>query len=195
MDTGNMNNNYPTIHVINLPERTDRLIAFDKEATSQGIKSYKRWLGIKAQFSFNGIRQSHQKIVQFAKDADLPFVTIAEDDVCFLGPGAFDYYISRIPDDYDIYLGGIFDGEILPDNTVKNGDFSGLTLYTVHQRFYDTFLSIRNVGHLDRLLKGMGKYVVCNPIIVSQHSGWSDNHNKIYTNYNDRLKGRKLWNG
>ena len=63
------------------------------------------------------------------------------------------------------------------DRTVKR--FAGLTLYVVHQRFYETFLQLPDDKHLDQALDNKGKYVVCDPMIITQHDGYSDNHKKI----------------
>src|SRR5574338_29290 len=119
-------------------------------------------------------------------------VLIAEDDFKLLGAGAYQYFLNNVPDDYDIYLGGIMDGSI-DENNIVTDFFCGLTLYMVHERFYDKFLSIHKFGNLDRLLAGMGKFVVCNPMVVSQHGGYSDNKKQIVQSYDQKLIGRNLW--
>ncbi|MFA7290368.1 MAG: hypothetical protein WC055_15950, partial [Melioribacteraceae bacterium] len=105
-----------------------------------------------------------------AKEAGMKEILIAEDDFKLLGYGSYEYFLNNKPDDYDIYLGGIMDGTIGEDNCVKDF-FCGLSMYMVHERFYDKFLNIHKFGNLDRLLVGMGKFVVCNPMVVSQHGG------------------------
>lgn len=185
------------LNIIHLKEREDRLPNLNRELFSQGIKSHILWPGFKSKFAFSGIRRAHQNIISHAKEHDLPYITIAEDDIKFLGEGAWDYYISKMPDPstFDIYLGGIMNGEIEPDGTVKDGYFTGLTLYTMSQRFYDTFLKIREVGNIDALLRGRGKFVVCDPIVVTQYGGYSDNKGQIVESYDNRLHGRNLWKG
>ena len=84
---------------------------------------------------------------------------IAEDDIQFAAPGAFQYLKEQQPVEYDIYLGSISYGRIGNDNRVI--DFSGLLLYQVHSRFYDCFLSIQSQNHLDRSLNGKGVFFVC----------------------------------
>lgn len=84
-------------------------------------------------------------------------------------------------------------GQILPDNSLKENYFTGLTLYVMSNKFYDTFLSIRSAGHIDALLRGVGKYYVCHPMIVSQHGGKSDSNGNIVPSYDHMLKGRDLW--
>lgn len=185
------------LHIIHLLEREDRMQKLNKELYSQGIFSYQIHPGVRHKFSFEGIRRAHQNIVRKAQAESLPYITIAEDDIMFLGAGAYDYYISQMPEDldsFDLYLGGIMNGEILEDNTVEDGYFTGLTLYTITQKFYDKFLSIRSVGNIDALLRGRGRYIVCNPMVVSQHGGYSDNKERIVESYNERLIGRNLYN-
>lgn len=183
------------LNIIHLPEREDRYAKLQKELQRQGIEDYKIWPGIRSNFSFNGIREAHQNIVRDAKHRNIPFVIIAEDDIMFLGEGAYDYFTRNIPhvDHFDVYLGGIMWGDILPDNTLQGGWFTGFTLYVMSNKFYDTFLSIRGVGHIDALLRGKGKYFVCNPMVVSQHGGLSDSNGFIVPSYDHMLKGRNLW--
>ena len=180
-----------TLNIINMPHRTDRKVSAYREIKEQCIIDYEFRLGIKTQFNFNGVRRAHQNVVMMAKQKELPYVIIAEDDIKFLGKEAWLYYFRNMPKDFDLYLGGIMSGDI-EDGVVK-GSFSGLTLYTVHKRFYDTFLSIQSTGHLDRLLADKGRYVVCDPMVVSQHGGYSDNHEKVIESYDKRLINRKLF--
>lgn len=184
------------LNIIHLTEREDRLSLLNKEMAEQNIMEYTMWEGVRDRlFSFRGIRKAHQQIIANAKKHDLPYVTVAEDDIKFLGAGAYNYYLSQIPnpETFDIFLGGIMNGEILPDNTVKEGYFTGLTLYTMSHRFYSAFLSIRATGNIDALLRGRGRFIVCNPIVVSQHGGYSDNKQRIVKSYDEILKGKNLW--
>jgi len=183
------------LHIIHLPEREDRMATLNKELYSQGIFAYQIHPGVRHKFSFEGIRRAHHNIVKIAQHQKLPYITIAEDDIMFLGPGAYDHYIHNMPDfeDFDLYLGGIMNGEILEDNSVEDGYFTGLTLYTIPAHFYETFLSIRSVGNIDALLRGHGRYVVCDPMVVTQYGGYSDNKERIVPSYNEQLKGRNLW--
>lgn len=72
-----------------------------------------------------------------------------------------------------MYLGGIYYGRIKDDNSVS--DFAGTMLYKIHQKFYDTFLSINEEIDIDRALAGKGRFIVCNPFVAIQHEGFSDN--------------------
>ena len=179
------------INFIHLPQRKDRLNSLKKEVQEQNISEYRLWNGIiDLEITARGISKAHKQIVLYAKDNNMPQILIAEDDVHFTEKGAFDFFLENKPSDYDLYLGGVYFGKLMSNNTVE--DFSGLTCYAVHARFYDKFLSIPENIHLDRALKGFGKYVVCNPFAVIQHNGFSDNTN-TFTNYDHFIKGRKLF--
>ena len=142
-------------NIIHTSRRMDRLVLLQKEMDCQNITNYKIWEGeIHPAATLVGIALSHKKIVQWAKNNNLPECLIFENDIMFTAPGAFDFYLSKKPIDYDLYLGGIYCGNIKRDNTVD--DFCGLHCYIVNSRFYDTFLEV-GFGNLDRELKGKGK--------------------------------------
>jgi hypothetical protein len=119
----------------------------------------------------------------------LPEVCIMEDDCFFFASGAWEYYLSKKPEDFDIYLGNVFHG-LNEDNTTD--DWCGMTLYVIRQRFYPTFLNLPDMNHIDRSLAGKGKYIVCDPMVCSQRAGFSDNklHWDSYERY---LEGKRLF--
>lgn len=179
------------LNIIHLEHRKDRLELLQKELAEQGIYQYKIWDGIwDRKQPCKGISKSHKQIVKFACDNKLPSIMIAEDDLKFTATGAFQYFLQNEPPDYDLYLGGIYYGNIKKDNTVD--DFAGLTLYRIHQRFYNTFLSIPEETDLDRSLHLKGKFVVCDPFVVFQQNGFSDNKG-AHCNYEIYLRDRKLF--
>ena len=179
------------VNVINLESRKDRWGHFESQAKEQNIQ-YKRWDGVLHITPFVGISIAHKRIIQHAKDNKLESVCVCEDDIEFSSPGAYDYFLKNIPEEYSMYLGCVYHGEIKADNTVL--DFSSLTLYVVHHSFYDKFLSASPKMHLDRALKMMGKFVVCDPFVCKQIDGYSDNSKKI-TDYNNKYMGqRKFFN-
>ena len=169
-----------TIHIIHLPHRNDRYKLLLKELESQHIKDFRIWEGIvDTEIISRGISRAHKQIVRHAKALQLPDVLIAEDDLHFTAPGAFQYFLDNKPVDYDIYLGGITWGWIGENNEVN--DFSGITLYMVNENFFDRFLSIPADKDLDRQLRHKGKFIVCNPMVVIQHDGFSDNHKRYFS--------------
>lgn len=181
------------LHILHLSNRIDREKSFKKELKEQNISDYKVWEGIiDAHTPCRGISKAHKQIVKFALDNSFPEILIAEDDLKFTSKGAFDFFIKNKPTDFDIYLSGIYSGEINADNEVK--DFSGLTFYIINQRFFGTFLSMPENENIDRCLSNKGKFIVCNPFTVIQYNGFSDNV-KRYCNYDTYLKGRDLFEG
>jgi hypothetical protein len=68
----------------------------------------------------------------------------------------------------------IYSGDI--ENGLVRNFMAGLTLYTVHNRFYDKYLALPSMNHIDRLL-GMianeNEFVVCDPFVCYQSDGWS----------------------
>lgn len=177
--------------------RHERKILFEQEIEKLNLSLFfdcEIWEGVHDTTSIaKSINLSHKQIVQSAKDCGYNAVTIVEDDFKATHPNSLNFYQKNMPQDYDIYLGGIYVGDILPDNIVK--EFSALHFYTVHSRFYDTFLSLSDDGHIDRLLGGLGKYVVCNPMPFIQHNGiYSSNSQKI-EDYTTLLEKYNLYNG
>lgn len=139
---------------------------------------------------FRGINLAHKQVIIFAKHQGLPMVCISEDDFKLTAPGAWEYFLDNIPNDFDVYLSGIYKGHIKEDGTVDN--FCALHLYIVHERFYDKFLAVDEKNNIDTLLGSVGKCVVCQPFVAVQHNGWSDHKNGYYE-YEQYLEGRKLF--
>jgi hypothetical protein len=178
-------------HVIHLSKRTDRLALLISEFQNQKITEYQIWEGIvDPTLPARGISQAHKQIVAYAQKLKMPEILICEDDIHFTAKGAFQFFISNKPRDYDIYLGGISEGDLKKDGTVK--DFSGLTIYLINQKFYDLFLSMPENLNLDRALCNKGKFIVSNPLIAVQYNGFSD-HLKQFCDYTDHLIGKKLY--
>lgn len=184
--------NEHTLHIIHDNTRIDRQELYERELAEQEIYNYHLWPAVKDERGgFFGISQAHKKIVRFAKQNKWPKVIIAEDDIRFTARGAWQYFLRNEPKDYDLYLCGIYTGDLKEDNTVE--DFSGLTLYMVNERFYDDFLRVTIANHLDRQLARMGKYVVCNPFAAFQWTTYSENKQCVIS-HTHLLRGRRLWN-
>jgi hypothetical protein len=182
-----------TVNIIHLQHRTDRLVMLREELAKQNIGDFKIWGGIiDRDCPYAGISKAHKQIVKYARDENLEEVLIGEDDVHFVSAGAFDFFLRNKPVDFDIYLAGIYNGEIKTDNTVD--DFAALTLYIVNRRYYDIFLGLPENTHLDRAMRYTGRFVVCYPFAVTQHNGYSDNL-KTYCNDDRYLLGRQLYRG
>ena len=124
------------------------------------------------------INASHKKIVRAAKEAGSPYVIIAEDDVMFTDSGAWQYYLDNMPQSFDLYLGCTY---VKPFSLNK---VAGFQLYTVHEKFYDTFLEAPDKDHIDIAMNYLGgDYHICIPVVALQRPGYSANNN-AYANYN-----------
>lgn len=179
------------IHIIHNHERHLRYVHLMYELRRQDITDYKLWPAIlDRRLICRGVSQAHKAIVQYAKDCGLSQVTIMEDDVKFPALDGYAYYLREMPADFDIYLGGIYQGNVDDDKTVKGG-FSSLHLYTVRAKFYDTFLSVDETLHLDRGLEGLGDFHVCYPFAAIQYNGFSDVE-RAPTNYHNLLHGKLI---
>ncbi len=179
-------------HVIHLPEAEHRLHNLMKQVHEQKFDVVLETAFKHLEFPFMNVNASHKAIVRNAFHEDLPMVLIMEDDVCFSAPGAFDYFIQNIPEDFDVYLSSVYNGEIDPvTNTVQ--DFAGMHCYIVHSRFYLDFLNVSDNAHIDRALAAArGKYVVCNPFVAYQMDGYSYNKGMI-DQYGHLMQGRTFF--
>lgn len=176
------------IHNRDYPKRKEILL---KELESQNITNYQLWDAVHDVNSVEaGINKAHKQIVKWAKEEGLKEVYIFEDDIKFLGKGAWQYYLKNKPKKFDLYLGGIYLGKIENGITEK---FTALHCYCVHEKFYDIFLNTDSDVHLDGALQGLGKYYVCEPFICIQHNGYSQN-SKRYENFDSLWGNRKLYN-
>lgn len=191
------------IHLPNdplLPHREKRELSFKKQFSEQGITDYKVWDGIiDKQLPFRGICRAFKRIIAHAKMMGLKQVIIAEDDILFTGIGAWDYFINNIPNDYSIFLGGIYNlngqgGTLDKDNRVIDF-YCGNTLMVVNENFYDLFINLREFNHCDREISKYAhthKIIVCDPFVVRQANGYSDQKRRE-CNYDDMLIGRRLF--
>ncbi len=131
------------------------------------------------------INASHKKIVRTAKEAGLPYVIIAEDDLMFTADGAWQYYLDNMPQSFDLYLGCTY---VKPFSLNK---VAGFQLYTVHKKFYDTFLSAPDTDHIDIAMNYLGgDYHICLPVVALQRPGYSSNNN-AYANYNHQTLSKE----
>jgi len=179
------------LNIIHLAERADRWQLLQDEFTVQNITNYRVWEGIVDDSLIRrGISRAHKNIIRYALEQGLPSVLIGEDDLHFTSPGAYDFYLANKPPVFDIYLAGIVYGNI--DENKFTTDFSGLTLYLIHERFYNKMLALPEEEHIDRALSGCGKFVVCDPMAVTPHNGYSDS-SKRYIDYAPYLKGKNLY--
>jgi GR25 family glycosyltransferase involved in LPS biosynthesis len=137
--------------------------------------------------TFHNINLAHKNLIRMAKENGFKRIIIAEDDIVFTAPGAWKYFLSQIPENYDLFLGLVYAGEVA-EGRVLNGFSGGMTLYSIHERFYDFALSIPTDTHVDRKLGEAAfekEYYVCQPYVCRQAGGYSHNlhRNAEYTEY------------
>ncbi len=178
--------------------REERVLSVCQQSKEQGF-ALRFWEGIiDPRGGWAGINLSFRKIVEWAKENNEPRVTIGEDDILFSAPLAWQYYLDNIPDEYDIFSGGVYSAQV-ENGRIMNG-YSGHTLITIKNTFYDEFLRISkealdNSRHLDRNL-GMyafeKNYRIINPFVCSQLEGYSDNHRRE-TKHASYLESMKLF--
>ena len=162
-----------------------------EQLSQQGVYNYELWDGVYKYDSVKAnINAAHKQIVYYAKIAEFSEVVIAEDDLVFTHPGAWDYFVSSVPNKYDIYLGGCYSPVFNTDNSLRS--FCGLHLYSVHEKFYDKFLSLPDFEHIDRSMEGLGNFILCEPMVAIQRNGFSSNTGKD-ENYDQLLQGIKLF--
>lgn len=184
-----------TLNIIHLTKREDRLKLLLAQLENQNITNYKLWEGEEVKSSRRtGICRSHKKIVQYAKDNNLKRVIIAEDDISFFGKGAWKYFLKSIPKPYDIFFSMVYVGLVDADCRLKSVA-SGMTMYVVHQNFYDIFLSTPDNEHIDRYITKLHEqyeFYVCPYFVCEQNGTFSDNSLRS-CDYRPYLKDRKLF--
>jgi hypothetical protein len=179
------------LQVIHLPHRTDRYENLLKELSKEGITEYRIWPGIIKPEPKHGINLAFKQVVRYALEQGLSKITIAEDDICFYGnSGAWKYYWDNEPAEYDIYTGSYYP-HAYHDENLKVHRFRGMTLITVHSKFYQTFLSLPDIHHIDGLLEASRADIRVSPVFVAyQMSGYSDQRKHVCTNNH---KGKKVF--
>lgn len=180
------------VNVIHDALRTDRHHLFLMEAAQQGF-NFRVWDAVKSGKPKENISLAHKQIIRFAKENNLPEVCVMENDCHFTSPTSFNFFISKKPTDYDLYLSSVEYGRINGDNTIQ--DFAGFQLYFCHEKFYDTFLEADPTKDIDRMMARKGKFIVCQPFATVQHETISDNsRRKIHSNAKLYFN-RTLYNG
>lgn len=172
------------IHDIRLLDRYGLLI---DELHRQEVYDYKIWNCIEDKGSvIRSINLSHKAIVRYAKEQWLKEIAIAEDDLQFTAPGAWEFFLKNKPEVYDLYLACSY----LP---LHSGLVCGFHLYFISEKFYDQFLSVPDNLHIDTAMEGLkGNYVFCYPFPALQRPSWSAN-NREKVDYNKVLNPEDIY--
>lgn len=177
----------PILNIIHLETRLDRLQSFMEQMQIQAIR-YNVWAGVtEHENPIVNINRAHKNIIRDAKEKNLPRIHVCEDDVLFTAPGAWKYYFQKMPPMFDFYCGLIYYGKFSEhDGKIEVAKSGILTLYTVHQKFYDDFLSTDETINLDRSIGLFAKnreLYTCFPFVAKQISGGFSDHFKRVQDY------------
>lgn len=193
--------------VISTPNNPERLNNVHTQMTSQGLTTADYEL-VPAQMIAKhppmGICQSFKKCIEIAQERKAPYVNIFEDDMLFLTPNAYSEFMrvfdAAVPKwDFDIYLGGIYDGDVTPflDGVATvSGKLSGLHCIVVPERFYHHILNADENINLDHTISQTlkARMYVMYPMGIIQRDAYSYNARQV-TEYNPYLHTRyKLLN-
>lgn len=176
---------YPQVHIIHDPKQVEREQKLEEEVSRVGI-NVKLWESVKCDNVVTGISRAHKQIVLWAKENGKEEVIIAEDDFYFpAGRGGFEYFVAQKPDEYDVYLAGVYMGnKRLPMNR-ELFQFSGMHFYFVHSRFYDKFLELDETQSIDNAISalalvGEAKVYSLYPMAAIQHENVSSTSGCIF---------------
>lgn len=199
------------IFYINLEGRKDRKIHVESELNKMGWKKYTRFDAIKAKSGRVGCSLSHLKILQTAKDKNLPYVVILEDDIKFTNPELFKKQLQFFFDkqiDFDVYLlAGNLRGKLqqIDESILKVSKSFTTTGYIVKRHYYDVM--IKNISQgITYLLKNpnngyfaidthlmkiqeTGNWYISHPRTVTQKPDYSDIEDRN-VNYNNVMLDR-----
>jgi len=184
-------------YIINLEHRKDRRAAVEQEILKLDLEKYTVVPALTGSNPSEGCTLSHQYCVQLAKENDLEYVLILEDDVIFeenvqeIFKNAF-REVQAYPWNI-LYLGcnvkesvqkvGQSLGKVVKANTTH--------AYVIHKRFYDTVLSIDDYSIIIDLQYRQLSYkydmFTCIPLIAFQRPDHSDIINKK-VNYREDMK-------
>jgi len=191
-----------TLNIIHLDKNKDRRASFLKQIIEHKIPA-SVWPGIIAELPWTGISRAYKQVVQEAKNSNLPYVLIADDDFLLSCAQSWQLFFRDMPAEFDLYFGGISGGVIedCETNIKQVTNWSGTFFFAVHSRFYDVFLAADEMKNIDRwfgingleqIEKSLGRkpvYKVRYPFICTCIDGISDNsgqfmkHQKYFLPY------------
>jgi hypothetical protein len=195
------------IFVINLEERKDKMEHINK--TFGNYFNINRVSAIKDNEGWKGCLQSHLKCIKYAKDNNLKYIVVFEDDCKPVGENWFERFknikenIFDKKDDWDIFLGGSIKTSIkhiTKYNFESDNIFNIVRSYNTHcivynHTCYDFFLNSNNDLPIDVLWYQKVKCIIPLPFLFSIISTVSDidkkyvkHHNKLIGNQNKLIQ-------
>lgn len=175
----------------------DKLPLVLDEINKQHLWLEKIWEPVPAKSVVESINLSFKRIVKYAKEKGLHEVCIMEDDLQFTCQGAWDYFLINMPLEFDIWVGGNYllnDPDKYTAPRYKLDEYVGNQLIVINEKYYDRFLEVKDIAHIDTIQKGRGDFYACWPMVALQRPGFSANA-MMQVNYNSSLKPEWIYNG
>lgn len=184
---------------INLDKRNDRMISCEEELNKLGLVRPNRFAAIEHKMGIIGCGMSHLKCIQMAKEENLPYVTIFEDDIVIPKPNQVKNIVNRILEskvEWDIIL---LSGNNFKPNKEEHEDYSIVqrcyttTAYIIKKDFYDIYIEnlkeglllLMNTKSRDYSLDAYWiklqikyRFLLINPLSIYQKPDYSDIENK-----------------
>ena len=195
------------IFYINLEHRIDRKLHVEEQLTKVGLTNFTRFNAIKMANGALGCSMSHLKCIQLAKENNLPYVLIVEDDIEFLEPNTFINQANKFFNSIDKWDVLLLAGTNIPpyikidnnDSCIKVKTCQTTTGYLVSSNYYDKLITNYKMGitHLVRrptqrhlyaidrfwfALQRVDNWYLLIPLTVVQREDYSDIEQKN-TNY------------
>lgn len=178
------------LHIINLKKRSDKLDKIKVDFIDynliiiEAIEDKEGWVGC-----FN----SHIKCIKKAKEFNLPYIIVVEDDCKIINKTTFNSNLCKIlnwlennMEKWNIFLGGVtnvwnYNKMIKLDNNLKllnisEGKTAHFTIYNSNS--YDFYLNLKPNIPIDKCWHNKLISFVSIPFITTQYSGYSDIENK-----------------
>lgn len=155
------------VYYINLEHRTDRKEKVEAELTKLGWE-YQRFNAVKHENGRVGCSTSHLRLIQMAKEKDLEYIVVVEDDIHFTHPVLFNALLDqffRYNIEYDVLLlAGNLRPPVIPvaKNIYQIKKSWTTTGYIVRKHYYDTLIAniTEGIALLEKEPLGHGRYAI-----------------------------------
>src|SRR3989344_5324731 len=147
----------------------------------------------------DGVTKTVKKIITIAKEQNLPYVLILEDDLFIIDANKVIQCLNNAPEEWDLLSGGVyFLCKDTPFNNdwMKIKDFCAMHFIIIKNTVYDTILNMNiNGNHIDRYLGNLVrtnklKMYVMYPMPCQQKSSFSNLRGRIV---NDNTNTNLPW--
>lgn len=177
------------IYVIHLAERLDRLDQIKSHYSSYNIIPID---AIKNEIGRIGCFLSHQKCIRLAKESNMKYICVLEDDCMPIGTPDHLLKMKDFLDnnDWNLFIGGgtgVWDDHVLRKVPYRHHNLFEVTkiktthMICYHHSVYDFFLSIDPFTidtPIDKVWHKQFRAIIPVPFIATQSNGYSDIENK-----------------